>query len=60
MDENTMIGMNDTEYDEFVAGSAAETIKRLGPVRKIDIKEFLDNFDPSSSPIEETRRSLSL
>ena len=45
MDENTMIGMNDTEYDEFVAGSAAETIKRLGPVRKIDIREFLDNFD---------------
>ena len=45
MDQNTMIGMNDTEYDEFVAGSAAETIKRLGPVRKIDIKEFLDNFD---------------
>ena len=45
MEENTMIGMNDTEYDEFVAGSAAETIKRLGPVRKIDIREFLDNFD---------------
>ena len=45
MEDNTMIGMNDTEYDEFVAGSAGETIKRLDSMHKIDIREFLDNFD---------------
>ena len=39
MEDNTMIGMNDTEYDEFVAGSAGETIKRLDSMHKIDIRE---------------------
>ena len=40
-----MIGMNDMEYDEFVAGSAMETRKRLDSMHKIDIREFLDSFD---------------